>query len=413
MDPLAQLAIMWTSVFFAAVLAHKTRLTPVLFFLFMGAVLVNTGILPHETHPFIRGFADIGIIIIMFALGFEERTVNFIATIKRVWGIALFGALGPFLAAYAVADYFWDTKNVSLLCGLAMASTTVSLTMVSLKSEGLHKTAAARGIMTSAVVDNISSLLLVALLVPLATGETALTPQGVGVILFKVIVFFLIVLFVARWVLPHDRPHWLSRLPVIGQYGIKHVLSFSEGEQSVLTVLLIALLSGLLAHQFGFHPAVGAYLAGLILKEEYFRTDNDPKKDYFDSTKRIIDSVAFSWIGPIFFVHLGTKILFDWEIFVSVIPQTIAMVAGIMAAQIASAALAARYTGGFSIKEALMIGFGMLGRAELAFVVMEIAYTEKSIFTREVFYTLMFTAFWLNVSVPILIKLWKPYFKKS
>ena len=57
-----------------------------------------------------------------------------------------------------------------------------------------------------------------------------------------------------------------------------------------------------------------------------------------------------------------------------------------------------------------MIGIGMLGRAELAFVVMDIAYVQNQIITTEVFYTLMITAFALNVSVPVGIALWKPYF---
>ena len=57
-----------------------------------------------------------------------------------------------------------------------------------------------------------------------------------------------------------------------------------------------------------------------------------------------------------------------------------------------------------------IIGLGMLGRAELAFVVMDIAYVQHSILNDEAFYTLMFTAFWLNVAVPVSIKLWKPYY---
>ncbi len=54
-----------------------------------------------------------------------------------------------------------------------------------------------------------------------------------------------------------------------------------------------------------------------------------------------------------------------------------------------------------------LVGLGMLGRAELAFVVMDIAYVQNGILNTEAFYTLMFTAFWLNVSVPITINLWK------
>ena len=61
-------------------------------------------------------------------------------------------------------------------------------------------------------------------------------------------------------------------------------------------------------------------------------------------------------------------------------------------------------------QDSVMIGFGMLGRAELAFVVMNIAYTQHGIFTEEVFYTLMITIFWLNVSVPVTIRFWRPYY---
>jgi len=94
MEPLTHLAVIWAAVFVAVVSAKKTRLTPVLYFLFVGCVLVNIGILPEESGPFIRNFAELGIILIMFSLGFEESTDNFIASVKRSWGIALFGPWG-------------------------------------------------------------------------------------------------------------------------------------------------------------------------------------------------------------------------------------------------------------------------------------------------------------------------------
>jgi Kef-type K+ transport system membrane component KefB len=124
----------------------------------------------------------------------------------------------------------------------------------------------------------------------------------------------------------------------------------------------------------------------------------------------VVDDIAFSWIGPIFFVDLGTKIIFDWDVLASVIPQIFVLTASIFVIQISTAGLAARYTGKFTWQESVMIGFGMLGRAELAFVVMDIAYVQNSILNEEAFITLMATAFWLNMSVPVTIALWKPYF---
>ena len=81
--------------------------------------------------------------------------------------------------------------------------------------------------------------------------------------------------------------------------------------------------------------------------------------------------------------------------------------------QVLSAGLAARYTGGMNAAESLMIGFGMLGRAELAFVVMDIAYIDNSILSDEAFFTLMITAFFLNITVPLTIGWWQPYYEKA
>ncbi len=413
MDPLVQLAVMWAGVFVASVLAAKTKLTSVLYFLAFGSLMVNVGILPTESTPFIRGFAEIGIILIMFALGFEENTQNFLRSIKRTWGIAFFGAVAPFMTAYTVADHYWADTNVSIMCGLTMMATAVSLTMVSLKSLGLQKSKAATGIMTSAVLDDIASLALVAILVPIATGQTIVSIPAIAWIVGKALLFFGGIALVGAYLLPHDLTGWMSRVPLIGRYGVRDLLSTGRGEHSTLTVLLMALIVGLLAHEFGFHPAVGAYMAGLILHEEYFLLEGKSSFGSYRRTKTVIDNAAFSWIGPIFFVDLGTKIVFDWDIFVSVIPQTFFLTTGLFVAQITSAGLAARYTGRFSFHESMMIGFGMLGRAELAFVVMDIAYVQNNILSTEAFYTLMFSAFWLNVAVPITITLWKPHYDRA
>ncbi|MEE8332772.1 MAG: cation:proton antiporter [Alphaproteobacteria bacterium] len=410
MGPLEHLAIIWCGVFVAILAARKTKLTPVLYYLAIGSVLVNTGVLPEQSSPFIRGFAEVGIVLIMFALGFEESTKNFLKGIKRSWGIAFFGGVAPFFTTYAVADYFWQDIGISLMCGLAMTSTAVSLTMVSLKAEGLHTSPVATGIMTSAVLEDTASLALVAVLIPVASGGASLTAADIGWVLGKAILFFGFVTLLGAWIFPHDKGGLLARIPFSGRFGIKHVLAFAEGEQATLTLLTIAALVGILAHVFGFHPAVGAYMAGLIIKEEYFHFLRHPKVNYYENTKKIIDNVAFSWFGPVFFVELGTKIVFDWDIFVSVIPQTAILTIGLLIVQIASSGLAARYTGHFDWHESLMIGFGMLGRAELAFVVMDIAYVQNDILNDEAFYTLMFTAFWLNVALPLAIAWWKPYY---
>jgi Kef-type K+ transport system membrane component KefB len=411
MEDLEYLAIIWFGVFVSSFLAKRTNLTAVLYFLAFGSLMVNTGILPVETSPFIEGLSNIGIIIIMFALGFEENSSKFVRGIKRSWGIALFGAIVPFLVAYYTAMYYWGDAKLALMCGLAMTMTAVSLAMISLRSEGLNTSNAARGIMTSAVLDNIGSLALVALVVPLAIGESEVSITGILSIILNVFVFFGIVTALGLWIFPSESPgKFMHRIPFIRNHGVRDLLMLGEFGTATLGILLLGLVIGIISHYFSFHPAVGAYMAGLIIKKEYFHVDKASQETAYQNTKHVIDDVAFSWIGPVFFVTLGTRIILDFDIIISVLPETMMLTAGLFVGQIISALLAARYTGHFHWHESIMIGFGMLGRAELAFVVINIGYVEHAIFTEQAFYTLMLTAFWLNVSVPVMIRLWHPYY---
>lgn len=409
MDDLFSLGIIWLAVFVAHWASGKTRLTPVVWFLAMGCILVNLGILPEDPGIFIRDLSEIGIIVIMFALGFEENSDTFLRSVRRSWGIALFGALAPFAIAYATVMYFWDDPDAALLCALAMTATAVSLTMVSLRSEGLHKTEAATGIMTSAILDDIASLALVAVLVPLATGDATLSAAGILVIGGKAVAFFVLITLMAIWLFPMQGGI-LGRIPGLRGFNLSRLITMQNGEHATLTVLLIALWVALLGHEFGFHPAVGAYMAGLILKEEYFLLashDDETEITVHEQTRRIIDSVAFSWIGPVFFIVLGTRLVLDADILLSVVDETIVLFIGLFVGQILSAGLAARFTGGFDWYDSWLIGFGMLGRAELAFVVMDIAYVQHQVISEEMFYTLMATAFCLNMAVPLTIRWWK------
>jgi len=408
MHSFTQLALIWGGALAASVVARTTRLTPVVYYLGIGCLFVNLGLMPEESDPFIRDLAELGIVLIMFAIGFEERTANFLSSLKKSWGIAFFGALAPFLTAFGLTYAYWGDARASLLCGLAMTATAVSLTMVSLRGEGLADSPVATRIMTSAVIDDIASLALVAIVVPVATGVGELSVEGIGTVVGKAVLFFVLVSVISNWVFPHDRPGWLGRVPVLGQRGIRDMLQLDQGRLALLQVLLMAVVAGMLAEVFGFHPAVGAYMAGLILREEYFSQPGC--EGNYAETRRVVDSLAFSTIGPVFFVLLGAELVFDGSLAVAVLPEAVLLFVCIAVAQIISAGLAARMTGGMSREESVMVGLGMLGRAELAFVVMDIAFVQHGLITLEAFYLLMLTCFFLNVTVPLSIRWYKPYY---
>ncbi len=434
-------AIIFAVVLISKLISKKTRTVDVLWLIVAGAALTNMGLLPKH-NVFLETIGEWGIVFIMFALGLEEDLGRFSQGLRRSIGIALIGAAFPFIAGYGTASLFGHDHNSAMLWGLTMTATAVSLTMMSLRSDLMHRSTAATGIMTAAVIDDVLSLIGVAILVPIilvssaGDGQDAVSIGSIALIIGKVIIFFAITLFVGLVAFPEKTPrelpeganlykrldHMFSR--AFAKVGARRFLMLHRGEFTPLIMLFIAMILGETAHLLGFHPAIGAYFAGLFLHADYFvqtkvrkvkneegeTIEEEVQDDYFHQATHVIENLSFTIFGPIFFVNLGGKLVFDMDIVVQVIPAVVTLYLAVVVLQVSSASLAARYTGDYKWHEGVMIGFGMLGRAELAFIVINIAFVQNKIIDTAQFYTLMFTAFLLNVTVPIALKLWKPYY---
>ena len=112
----------------------------------------------------------------------------------------------------------------------------------------------------------------------------------------------------------------------------------------------------------------------------------------------MIEDAAFKWLGPLFFFNLGKKLIIVPEEIYLVLTEIWVLYFVLATGQILSAAFAAKFVpGGFTWGDSLMIGFGMLGRAELFFVVLDIGEKNK-IIGKSVFYTLVFAAMLMNIS---------------
>jgi len=410
-------------------IAKKTSTVDVLWLIIFGAFFANAELIP-EHHEVLEYIGEWGIVFIMFALGFDEDLDHFKEGLKRSLGIAVIGAIFPFFAGFWSAKLFGYSDAVALLWGLTMTATAVSLTMVSLKAKNLHKSTAATGIMTAAVVDDVLSLIGVAIIIPLALaatksgGDLTIDFGNLAIIALKVALFFLIALIIGLFAFPERVPKKLSPdasllqradyylTKIFVPISIKKLLVMYGGEFTPLIMVFVAMAMGALADLFGFHPAIGAYIAGLFMKKDYFLFEESAKPDrVYKESKFVMDHIAFTIFGPIFFVNLGSKIVFDFSILGSIWWQVLVLFLLVFTLQILSAALAARFTGGYAWHESVMIGLGMLGRAELAFIVINIAYTENHIFDEKQFETLIFATFLLNIAVPLAINWWKPYYE--
>lgn len=434
-------AIIFAVVLISKLISKTTRTVDVLWLIVAGAVLTNLGLLPQH-NEFLEIIGEWGIVFIMFALGLEEDIGRFTQGLKRSIGIALIGAAFPFMAGYFTAGLFGYDHNSAMLWGLTMTATAVSLTMMSLRSDLMHRSTAATGIMTAAVIDDVLSLVGVAILVPIilvssaGDGGDAASIGSILWIIAKVVIFFAITLFMGLVAFPEQSPRELPENPTFYQkldhkfsramaaVGARRFLMLHRGEFTPLIMLFIAMFLGVIAFELGFHPAIGAYFAGLFLHADYFVhtktqkvtneegeiVEEEVHDDQFHTAMHVIEHLSFTIFGPIFFVNLGGKLVFDMDVVLQALPAVAVLYMLVVILQVSSASLAARYTGGYKPHEGVMIGLGMLGRAELAFIVINIAFVQNKIIDITQFYILMFTAFLLNITVPISLKLWKPYY---
>ena len=185
-----------------------------------------------------------------------------------------------------------------------------------------------------------------------------------------------------------------------------------------MTLLLIFGLAWL-AHELGLHPAITAYLVGLMLHVEmYHETEiSDITHEETPISHKNLGVFFYfvqEWIGPIFFIHLGSQLVADWSKAGTVLIY--ALIAGIMIAffQFWSAYFAGRKTSGLPEHESTLLGLGMLPYDIIAFVVLGIA-TQTGLISADSFFTItiIVTILIINIITSLMMYWYRPQYLKQ
>ena len=375
-DVALDLLILLAGIWLVAVTLRPLGLPTIMGELIVG-VLVGPAVFGLiEPSEAITLLAEIGIFFLMFHAGVETQPTEFFGAVKRSLGVALVGAIIPFGVSFGVATAFGLDPVGAVFVGLTMTATAVVITLKTLKDLGLADTQVARVIVASCVIDDLLTLVFFGLVVGVLSGGS-FEPMDIVVTLGKVVAFFGLAVLLGRFAYP------------------RFTLPFrSEGGKGFTFVLLVAIAAGLFAEAIGLHMILGAYLAGLFFEE---------KVAHPNLVRVVADrsyGIAYSFLGPIFFMSLGFSITFD--ISPSGIAFLVLLTAAVIVSQIASAgSMALRM--GLSAREALTVGVGMCGRAELAMILASLALAQGAI-DPSIFSVLIFTMFVLNLFTPLALK---------
>ncbi len=431
-------------IFVAKLVAELTRTVDILWYIIFG--LVGTQYLFHIDPSQLENWATMGVIFIMFYAGWKEDLLAFLIDIWKNKWVALIGAAGPFLGALTAYALFGFSFHESIVAGLIFTSTAVPYTIAVLRDLGLEHTRAAKTVLASSVADNFISIFLAVGVLPAfallhfgraesnslsnivreLTGELGLIASA-----------FLLFAALGLVILPDARMHirlnipqimqkdgilarityWLYRLrKAPGLYTIMKM--FSNVRIGIPLTLLLLFGLSLLAHELGLHPAIAAYLTGLILHVEMYH--DTEKSEIIDDRIAISHknlSVFFyfiqEWIGPIFFIYLGSQMIVDLDRLPQVILSSLGAALIIGAFQYTSAYFAGLKTSRLPKHDARLLGFSMLPRDIIAFVILGLAITTGLIQANSIFVIVtIVTALILNIATTLLIRWFKPLYER-
>lgn len=367
MTAFLQIAIILAILLFAAKtagylstrLGQPSVLGELLIGIVLGPSLINLLHLPvfssFETAEFIKEFAELGVLLLMFLAGLElhleELARNKVAS--ALGGI--FGVILPIALGYWVGIAFGFNTYRSLFLGLTLGATSVSISAQTLIELKMLRSRVGLGLLGAAVFDDMLVILLLSTFLALQSGGSAIQ---ILFVIVKMVIFLAGSLAFGLWGIP-----WITQK--VSRLSISHA--------TLTLAVIILLVYGVAAELIGGMAAItGAFLAGLM----FSRTRQKPDID------RGIKSLAYGLFVPIFFVNIGLTVNIR-DLDISAIWVILAITAVAVIGKIAGSGLGARI-GKFTWPESLQLGIGMVSRGEVGLIVASVG-LQSNLLSAELF----------------------------
>jgi Kef-type K+ transport system membrane component KefB len=295
--------------------------------------------------------AEIGVILLMFAVGLETEPRSILAVGKTAMAVAVTGVIIPFVLC-GVAIWFLPgllgqpvPAIEAIFVGAAAVATSVGITARVLADLKVLNHQASRIILAAAVIDDILALLILAVVSSLAQSG-AVNWLRLGFTFVVAIIFMAFVVF-------------------IGQKVIQKVGSKIQRLQmrDPLFAFAITLCLGLawVSEYIGIAAIIGAFLAGMAL------ADLSDQSHLLKKTESAVNLML-----PFFLVNIGMQVelgqLANWGVIAVAIIITLLAVLG----KFAGGFLASRGQPG---RIPAQVGMGMVPRGEVGIVAAQLGLT--------------------------------------
>lgn len=371
-DFVCQLAIILFATKMFGILMRKIGLPQVLGFIIAG-LLVGPAIwglffnlegannifpiVMNDNNPYLKAFAEVGVIFVMFTAGLETKLEDIKSTGVESFLIALGGVILPLGLGTLVGYLFLPSESFVtwLFIGVIMTATSVGITVEVLRELGKLKTKVGTIIVSAAIIDDVLGIIVLSLALSLSPGKggeispvlNAINPNGSVIItVLWILAFFVFAIGAGigisklfKW-MEEKTPH-TRRIPIL----------------SIAVCFAYAFIA---ERVFGVADITGAYIAGIIL------STNNKSAEYVD---RKVTINSYTMFAPIFFASIGIKIALNaltWDLLWFSLAF---VVVAILTKIIGCGGIAKCFK--FNWKDSARIGVGMIARGEVALIVME------------------------------------------
>ncbi|MDD1713518.1 MAG: cation:proton antiporter [Methanoregulaceae archaeon] len=348
--------------------------------LILVGLLVGPSVLGLITYTdFIRSLAHLGAVILLFVIGLEFNVKEILSLRNGV--IAGVGVIIPWIGGYWISLVFGFDTASAIFIGTALTATSIAITANVLKEMGKLQTEAAKAIIGAAVIDDVLSLLALAISTDVVSGT--ISAAGIALVAFKAVAFIIIggafgIFVVSKYIDRLDATGFCKKFP----------------EFIFIFAMMVAFLYAMCAEAVGLSAIVGAFIAGVSFE----RVEVSHSRNFKEGAEYL--QIIFA---SIFFVSLG--ILADIktvtaEIAVFLVVLTlIAIITKVIGCGLPAGLM------GLCRKDALIVGFGMAPRGEVAMIVALIG-LEAGVIDQGVYVVLVLMSLLTTIITPIVYRNW-------
>ncbi|ANN72471.1 glutathione-regulated potassium-efflux system protein KefC [Bordetella bronchialis] len=237
-------------------LAMRARMGSVLGYLIAGCVIGPWGLRLVDDPEQILGFAEIGVVLMLFLIGLELDP-------RRLWrmrvpvfggGALQVGLCGAALAAFmAWLGLAWP---IAALVGMTLALSSTAVAMQAMGERSLLQTTLGERSFSVLLFQDLAAIPLIAMIPLLAGGEAGEGGDTIGLAALKIVAALAVAVVVGRYL---ARP----LLRFVARSGLREVFS--------AVALLLVIGVGELMEHAGLSMAMGAFLAGVLLASSEYR----------------------------------------------------------------------------------------------------------------------------------------------